>query len=486
VKLDSGKQPQTLKPSSAWSEKPCVNLFRFARRGRGLILIAECALSASACNPIQATTALGTAAAPSPVTSSTGPSGPVSITMPAAADTTIDRSAYSTTYATRGHFVARDRDQAGLVRFNAVIPSGRRLLSAQLQLNSGNVGGAGVSVYATASDWPESVTWSGAPPDGSLLGNSEGYSAHQWIKWNVTLAIPHDGGQVSFRIENSTDTWMGFDTRESSDATGPGLIITTVPLVTALALSSGSPSGSALPTTAPNGWTKVYADDFTGTALRPGWGAYNGAIPSTPGGVWSPSHVTVKNGQLILTTSRVNGTWTSGGVMNVQGGSATYGRFLIRMRMDKSDGVKYAILLWPASGQWPSGGEIDFAEDGGGQRTSTTGTLVYSTDGVTVQRNQRNVGVDLSQWHTLGVDWSPGRLDFTVDNIAWGTIKSPEVPSAPMNLAIQTEAGSCDQWMTCIDATTPASTSLDVDWVAVYKGFFEVEGAARHDLRVVR
>lgn len=213
----------------------------------------------------------------------------------------------------------------------------------------------------------------------------------------------------------------------------------------------------------------MYADDFNGTSLGAGWGAYNGPIPSMPGGNWSPSHVTVANGQLVLSTSNVNGAWTSGGLMNYSGGHSTYGKFEVRMRMDKANGVKYALLLWPASGRWPSGGEIDFAEDEGGNRSGTTGSLVYSTNGSAAQSYQRHLTVDMSQWHTVGVEWSPGRVTFTIDNRAWGTINTPVVPSGAMNLGIQTEAGSCKQGTTCLDSTTPRVTNLDVDWVTVYQ-----------------
>ena len=220
---------------------------------------------------------------------------------------------------------------------------------------------------------------------------------------------------------------------------------------------------------ASTGWTLAYRDEFTGTQLGPGWGKYSGPIVSTPGGVWDRSHVQVGGGLATLTTAKVNGVWTSGGIMNTVGGKQKYGKYEIRMRVDKAMGVKWVALLWPASGAWPGDGEIDFAEDGGGHRKGAAGTVIYSLDRKAVWKQQHKVTADFSQWHTVGVEWTKGRVDFTLDGAAWGSVRMAHVPSTPMNLAIQTEAGSCGKWMTCTDASTPATTRLQIGWVAVYR-----------------
>jgi beta-glucanase (GH16 family) len=215
-------------------------------------------------------------------------------------------------------------------------------------------------------------------------------------------------------------------------------------------------------------WKQVYVENFSGSGLSSGWGAYSGSIPSMPGGRWDPSHVEVADGKLRLLTSKVNGQWTSGGVMNSVQARTTYGKYLVRFRMDKAPGVKYALLLWPASGEWPMDGEIDFAEDGGGSRGSTSGTMHWGTTS-NHQQVQRRVSANFSNWHTVGVEWTPSKLVYTLDGKAWGTVKSPYAPTKPMNLALQTEAGSCNTWMTCVNSSTPQTTALEVDWVAVYR-----------------
>jgi hypothetical protein len=236
--------------------------------------------------------------------------------------------------------------------------------------------------------------------------------------------------------------------------------------------SSQPPSQStsaSTPPAAPAGWTRAYAEEFSGTELGAGWFKYSGAIPSMPGGTWSPSHVQVTQGRLRLLTARVNDQWTSGGVMNNVQARTTYGKYLVRFRMDKANGVKYALLLWPESEQWPMDGEIDFAEDGGGDRSATTATVIWGQDSASREQIQRKVTADFSSWHTVGVEWTPGQLVYTLDDTPWATVQTQNVPSKPMDLALQTEAGSCNEWITCLDSTTPATTTLEVDWVAVYR-----------------
>ncbi|MFN2539722.1 MAG: family 16 glycosylhydrolase, partial [Mycobacteriales bacterium] len=48
--------------------------------------------------------------------------------------------------------------------------------------------------------------------------------------------------------------------------------------------------------------------------------------------------------------------------------------------------------------------------------------------------------VDMTQWHTYGVEWTPTRLLFTVDGVGWASMGGSAVPHQTMTLAIQTAA----------------------------------------------
>jgi beta-glucanase (GH16 family) len=216
-------------------------------------------------------------------------------------------------------------------------------------------------------------------------------------------------------------------------------------------------------------WQLVFADDFTHGLNEASWGRYSGQPGGDPGGWWEPSHVVVENGILRLETyrdSRVRGRWVSGGLSSARALRQTYGKYEIRFRMDSGRGVAGILLLWPVRDRWPP--EIDFAEDGGtrSSRSAMSATLHY---GAANHQIQRTVRADFTRWHTMGVEWTPGKLVYTLDGRAWGTVKSRFVPREPMELDMQTQAGTCgNRYAPCPDHSTPAQVALHVDWVRAY------------------
>ena len=221
-----------------------------------------------------------------------------------------------------------------------------------------------------------------------------------------------------------------------------------------------------MPTNPPPGWREIYADDFTGAKLDSTlWSTYSGQPSGDPAGWFDPSHVSVANGDLVISgysDPADGGKWTTGGVKSRL--AQTYGKYLVRFRFDAGAGIAHAIMLWP-TGTWPP--EVDFSEDNGGDRQTTYSTFHYGSTNCMIH-NQ--VAVDLTQWHTLGVEWTPGTLVYTLDDHPWATVTSAYVPSVPMSLAIQTQAWATgiSNWEHGIDATTPATVNLYVDWVVVY------------------
>ena len=213
----------------------------------------------------------------------------------------------------------------------------------------------------------------------------------------------------------------------------------------------------------------AFSDDFTGTALNAtAWGSYSGEPGGDPGGWWAPSHVVVRNGMLDLQTYRdptFGNRWVSGGASSAPALTQLYGKYLVRFRIDKGVGVAGVLLLWPSNGSWPP--EVDFAEDGGGNRSQSTATLHYGSND---SQMAQSVTADFSQWHTMGVEWTAGQLKFTLDGAVCGTMNSAHVPSIPMELDLQAQGGTCgDTWVPCPDATTAAHVNMQIDWVAAYK-----------------
>ncbi len=241
------------------------------------------------------------------------------------------------------------------------------------------------------------------------------------------------------------------------------------PPILGIVPAPGTPSGLAIPTGNLPGWQMAFADDFSGTSLnQQAWGPYDGQPGGDPGGWWDPSHVVVRSGVLELQNYQdpaFGNRWVSGGVSSSRALKQTYGKYLVRFRIDKGNGIAGIALLWPSGGGWPP--EIDFAEDGGGNRSDTSATLHY---GAGDQQIQRTISADFSQWHTIGVEWTAGTLTYTLDGAVWGTVVNVTVPAEPMEMDLQTQAGTCgDQWTPCPDATTPARVTMQVDWVVAYR-----------------
>ena len=216
-------------------------------------------------------------------------------------------------------------------------------------------------------------------------------------------------------------------------------------------------------------WKRVFYDDFKHGVRSSHWGKYSGQPGGDPGGWWDPSHVVARRGILQLRTyrdPRFGNRWVSGGLSSARALTQRYGKYRVRFRMDGGKGVAGIILLWPTADHWPP--EIDFAEDGGrdGSRDSISATLHYGEENHQIQRGVR---ADFSRWHTVGVNWTPRKLVYTLDGRRWATVRSRHVPAERMELDIQTQAGTCgDEWAPCPDASTPRRVDMEVDWVAAY------------------
>jgi len=229
------------------------------------------------------------------------------------------------------------------------------------------------------------------------------------------------------------------------------------------------PSSGGIPRAGSPVWHRVFADDFRHGLNRRHWGRYSGQPGGDPGGWWSPSHVVVRRGVLNLETyrdPRFGGRWVSGGVSSARALKQTYGKYLVRFRMDRGRGVAGVLLLFPAGNAWPP--EIDFAEDGGetSRRDHQTATLHWGPENNIVQRSVRG---DFTRWHVMGVEWTPHRLKYTLDGRPWGRVVSGHVPRQPMELDLQTQAGTCgDRYAPCPDSSTPSRVTMQVDWVAAY------------------
>lgn len=214
------------------------------------------------------------------------------------------------------------------------------------------------------------------------------------------------------------------------------------------------------------GWTLAYEDQFNGSQLNPGvWDAFQG-ISGHSKVRWVKDNVTVANGVVTLT---VDTPANEAGAISTQTSDLVqpYGKYEVRARIDEGKGVGLAMLLWPQSQQWPRDGEIDFAEMPRRDRVHFTNH--YEENGH--QYETDSMWLDVTQWHTYGVEWTPGSISFLVDGVV-RKVMTEHIPSGPMFLAMQTEyMGECTNgdWIPCPDETTPAIVRAQLDGVKIYQ-----------------
>lgn len=236
---------------------------------------------------------------------------------------------------------------------------------------------------------------------------------------------------------------------------------------------AGYTGGSTPPPPPPAGWTQTFFDDFTAPVDGNVWNVYTGGRSGASNSQWGgASHTYSSGGFLNMVASKdaaFGNEWVAAGISHKA--SQLYGKYEVRARIPNATGVAFAFGLWPVRNVWPP--EIDFTEDNGANpRTEVYGTLHYGPNGVDNQVGVQ-AAVDLTQWHTWGVEWSPGKLVFTVDGNAWGTINNSNVTAEAMSLFMQVEPwqqgiSPASTWEHTVTSSTPPTT-LQVDWVREYK-----------------
>jgi hypothetical protein len=119
-------------------------------------------------------------------------------------------------------------------------------------------------------------------------------------------------------------------------------------------------------------------------------------------------------------------------------------------------------MLWPDSDNRNRDGEIDFPE----MNLDSSNLFGYvhkvnATSGS--DQSWSRTKVNMSDWHTAVVEWSPGVVVFRLDGVETGRT-TERVPSTPMHWVLQTETA-------LHDAAGPDSSvrgNVQIDWVAAW------------------
>ena len=200
--------------------------------------------------------------------------------------------------------------------------------------------------------------------------------------------------------------------------------------------------------------------------LRPHtWTVYQGQPTCCKDSYWAKSHVVTRKGALRIRTYRdpaFGNRWVSGGVSMARLVNQTYGRWVVRFRMNRGTGVGMDVALRP-SGDGTVVDWIEESSDHGALRNLETATLHYGGT-----RVHAHVQADFTNWHTMTLAWVPGLITVRLDGRRWAAYRS-HIPSSPMHLTMQTNTGTNGFTGVLPDASTPPRVTLQVDYVAVYR-----------------
>jgi beta-glucanase (GH16 family) len=222
------------------------------------------------------------------------------------------------------------------------------------------------------------------------------------------------------------------------------------------------------------------------TYCSPAAGAIKGCDPRHPNAFLDGS------GHLVLRAQKdADGNWTSArmttrGLQNFQ-----YGRIEARMKLPVGTGLWPAFWLLGADLEkagWPAAGTVDIAENVGlNARTNGLGPSMIRSSlhapgfsgGDSLRRNYKfshGERIDDDSFHTYGIIWSPGMIQFYVDdpaniyfvqNVSEIPEKGQWVFDKPFYLVLNLAVGG--DWSGDPDNTTPSPAEILVDYVRVYR-----------------
>ena len=228
----------------------------------------------------------------------------------------------------------------------------------------------------------------------------------------------------------------------------------------------------AAATASAQNWVPVWADEFNGTSLdTTSWTPLNIAWPfNDERQFYSPSAISVSNGRGIITSTNVpqGGRLYTSGRMDTNGKREfLFGRFEMRARLPRTQGMWPAFWLLPAADQWPP--EIDIMEMLGHEPNRVYGSNHWGNPPVSTYQTSPfqlpSLNPNFSTtFNTFSADWWPDRVDFYVNGILYATHRS-RIPQEPMYIIVNTAVGGF--WPGYPDGTTAFPQRFEIDWIRV-------------------
>lgn len=232
-----------------------------------------------------------------------------------------------------------------------------------------------------------------------------------------------------------------------------------------------------------DGWVLTFQDEFDGPALdtrlwnpNDPWGAErNGELQA-----YVPNAFEVRDGILLIKTKRQRAYYagktrdfTSGMASTYGKFAQQYGRFEIRCKAPKGDGLWPAFWMLPIPLGWPP--EIDILEILGHATDEVHMTHHWGTGSNTAEENIESNGMmfkgpDFSEdFHVFAVEWSAEEIVWFVDGVErHRTTDAKNIPDQPMYVLVNLALGN-GGWPGAVTEKTPIPAQFEIDYVRVYE-----------------
>jgi len=220
-------------------------------------------------------------------------------------------------------------------------------------------------------------------------------------------------------------------------------------------------------------WQLAFSDDFDGQSLDEGkwtsefpWGRDRSSVGELQ--YYAPDAFNLDKGRLGITaqtTSEGSHQYTSGLISSHNSFAPEFGRFEIRCKLPRGQGLWPAFWLLPSDTSWPP--EIDVFEALGHEPNQVHMVAHWSEAGGHQQSGEVYSGPDFSaDFHTFAVEWTAEKLVWFVDGVKRHEVVGKS-PRGPMCLLANLAVGG--NWPGAPDATTQFPATFEIDYIRAYQ-----------------
>ena len=269
------------------------------------------------------------------------------------------------------------------------------------------------------------------------------------------------------------------------------LLLAVAVLATVIATVAVRQAGEPAPITTASAGRVVLDENFDGSSLDRSrwntchwWDKEGCTIASNNELEWyRPEQVSVADGTLRLTAAPNRYEASDGNSYDFTSGmvttgptpdddnakvALTYGTVEVRFKAPAGRGLWPAIWMLPASKE--SRPEIDMLEMiGQDPRELILHFHPEDRDADSPSKRVRVADPDLAEgWHTVGLQWTPGKLVYLLDGKPVWTVTGQQVPSEPMYLVMNLAVGGA--YPGPPDASTSFPATFEIDYVRMSTG----------------